>query len=72
MGFVRLSAVVLFLPLVSLASIPLVVTAGMAAVAYRVASALVWAVLRRLLPRSIVKRILWQGAGGDDDEEVFD
>lgn len=68
MSFARLAAVVLFVPLVFLASIPLVIMTGVAALAYRVASAVVRAVSRRVLPRSIARR-LWRTGGSDDDDE---
>ena len=71
MAFVRLSCVLLFVPVMSLVAIPLVVSMGFAALWYRVASALFWAAARRVLPRRLM-RGAWWGAYDDEEDEDDD
>lgn len=71
MSFVRLSAVLLVVPLLSLTAIPAVVAMAMAALTYRVVCASVRGVATRVLPRRLTRRI-WcpRHSEEGEDEEV--
>ncbi|CAM9237592.1 unnamed protein product [Pylaiella littoralis] len=68
-AFVRLSAVLLFVPLLSLVAIPLVVAMAIAALTYRVVCATVWTVASRILPRRLTRRIWCARFGGEAEED---
>ena len=69
MAIVRLSAVVLLVPLLSLVAVPLVVAMAAAALAYRVVCGTVRAVATRVLPRRLTRRIWCRHYGGQEEEE---
>lgn len=71
MAFVRLSAFVLFVPLLSLACIPLVVSMAFAALTYRVISAMTRAVATRVLPRRLTRRIWWSPYEEEEEVRLF-
>lgn len=68
MAFVRLSAVLLLVPLLSLVAVPLVVAMAVAALTYRVVCAAVRAVATRVLPRRLTRRIWCTRYGGEEEE----
>lgn len=68
MAFVRLSAVLLLVPLLSLVAVPLVVAMAAAALTYRMVCAAVRAVATRVLPRRFTRRI-WCRYGGEEEGE---
>ncbi|CAM9308114.1 unnamed protein product [Ectocarpus sp. 12 AP-2014] len=68
-AFVRLSSVVLFVPLLSLVAIPLAVSMAGAALGYRVVCAGVRAGATRILPRRFTRGVWCSRADGEDGEE---